>query len=323
MDVPRIGLRDVATHAGVSVATVSNVLNGTGRFSESTRERVERAVTELGFARNRAAVELRTRQRVLIGLTLPDLTNPFFARVARAVIAEATRRGLLVVVLDSEGSEVAQAHQLTSLIAQQVTGIIVLPVLGAESLLRAWSPSAGAALVFVDDSAPEGFDSVAADNRAGGALAARHAIECGGRSVAFVAPDVGSVAVQERFEGARDEAAVHGVRVEWVAIEGFGVDDGVESVARMSAEGAAVDAVLAVNDLVAVGVSRAVVGTALERAVIVGYDDLAAEAAAELPFATVRQPVELIGRLAVARLAGDGEGQPTRVTLPPELVIRG
>lgn len=311
----------MAAHAGVSVSTVSNVLNGTGRFSASTRERVERAMLELGFARNRAAVELRTRQSVLIGLTLPDLTNPFFARVARAVIAEATGRELLVVVLDSAGRESQQVHQLTMLLGQQVTGIIVLPVLGAESLLRRWAPPAGASLVFVDDTAPPAFASVAADNRAGGALAAAHVLDHGARTIAFLAPDVGSVAVRERFDGIREESTRRGGAVEWVQIGGFDADDGAEGFARLARGTVVPDAVLAANDLVALGATREARASGHDRVMIVGYDDLGGDAVVDLPFATVRQPVDEIGRLAVAHLASDA-GTNDSILLAPELVIR-
>ena len=182
------GIREVASAAGVSVATVSNVLNSTGRFSDQTRERVEQAMRELGFVRNRSAFELRKRERVIIGLLVPNLANSFFAQLAQGVIDRAADRGLLVVVSDSAEDVQRETATLESLSEQQVEDIVVLPVRSASSILGRWTPPRASHIVFIDADTPASHCSVSADDVAGGALVLHHLVEAGATRIGCVAP---------------------------------------------------------------------------------------------------------------------------------------
>ena len=321
------GLRDVAAAAGVSVATVSNVLNSTGRFSEKTRIRVEQAVRELGFVRNRSAVELRTRERTIIGLLVPNLANAFFAQMARGVVDRAADHGLLVVVSDSADDEEREARSLISLTEQQVDDLVVLPVRGANALLERWTPPRLAHLVFIDADAPADRCAVSADDVAGGALVLQHLAAMGARRVGYLAPP--SVRItRDRFRGAQQAAAAAGVSLEWVATDAMDVQAGAVAGQRLLAEGLRFDGLATANDLMAVGLLRSLAegGVSVpDEVLVVGYDDLERSADLPIPLTSVRQPTNELGSLALDMLLSERSAEPhdhTRRVLQPELVAR-
>lgn len=325
--VARVGLREVAEHAGVSVATVSNVLNGTGRFSEAARERVNRSIDELGFVRNRAAVELRTARSVMIGLSIPDLTNPFFSRVTQQIIAEARERELLVVVMDAGGDTEAQRDQLNELRRQGVDSHVIVPVASSASLLATWAPGSGSATVFIDATTPSMYCSVAVDDFAGGRIAANHLLEAGARRLAFIAPQRGSAAIERRFAGAAEATRSFDAELEWVPTEGETADDGLMAAALVSARPAPPDAFFCANDQVAIGVQRSThrPGSPLHSARVIGYDDTERTDELTLPLSSVRQPLKALGMSALDLLDAEINGTHhahRRVLLQPELVAR-
>lgn len=322
------GLREVAAAAGVSVTTVSNVLNSTGRYSERTRERVEEAISSLGFVRNRSAFELRTKARTIIGLLVPDLSNSFFARLSRGVIQSAAEKNRLVVVSDSANDAQRQVENLDSLSELQVNDLIVLPVDGADDLLERWRPHPLTAAVLVANAAPADFCSVAVDDEQGGYLAARHLIDQGRRRLVFVAPRTRSSVLSARFRGA-SQAAVHfDASVEWREIARPDVQAGVAAARLLVDEGVEFDGVLGVNDLVAIGMLRAFRDHSVavpDQVSVVGYDDLERAQDLPIPLTSVRQPTLEIGRLALRMLLDERtetKHEHRHHRLAPELVAR-
>lgn len=322
------GLREVAAAAGVSVTTVSNVLNSTGRYSERTRERVEEAISSLGFVRNRSAFELRTKARTIIGLLVPDLSNSFFARLARGVIQSAAEKNRLVVVSDSANDSQRQVENLDSLSELQVNDLIVLPVDGADDLLERWRPHPLTAAVLVANSVPDDFCSVAVDDEQGGYLAARHLIDRGRRRLAFVAPRTRSSVLSARFRGASQAAAHFDASVDWCEIARPDVQSGVAAARLLVDEGMAFDGVLGVNDLVAIGMLRAFREHSVavpDQVAVVGYDDLERAQDLPIPLTSVRQPTLEIGSLALRMLLDERTEtmhEHSHHRLAPELVAR-
>lgn len=321
------GLREVAAAAGVSVATVSNVLNSTGRFSEKTRIRVEQAIRELGFVRNRSAFELRTRERAIIGLLVPNLSNSFFSQMARGVVDRAADHGLLVVVSDSADDEEREAASLWSLSDQQVDDLVVLPVRGARALLERWTPPRAAHVVFLDADAPASCCSVSADDVAGGALVLQHLAAMGATRVGYVAP-VGARITQTRFRGAQRAAQAAGVSLEWVPTDAMDVQAGTLAGQRLLDAGLPFDGLATANDLVGVGLLRALRegGVSVPGDIVVaGYDDLERSADLPIPLTSVRQPTNELGSVALDMLLSERSREPhthTKRVLQPELVVR-
>lgn len=331
-----VGIREVAARAGVSVGTVSNVLNKPDKVAPGTVERVQAAIDELGFVRNDAARQLRAGRSRTIGLVVLDVRNPFFTEVARGAEDRAAEDGMTVLLGNSDEKPERERAYLDLFEEQRVHGVLVSPVdddLPRLERLR----SRGTPVVLVDRQAPElGFPSVAVDDVAGGRLAAQHLLERGRRRIAYVGGPAALHQVADRLEGARQAVAeVPGASLEVVPTLGLTVLHGRaagESL-RTRDVGDRPDAVFAANDLLALGVLQALVMTPApntgcrvpEDIAIIGYDDIDFAASAVVPLTSIRQPAALIGHTAVElllRTVTQPHAAPSEVVYQPELVVR-
>jgi LacI family transcriptional regulator len=330
-------IRDVAGRAGVSVGTVSNVLNRPDAVRPATRERVLGAIAELGFVRNESARHLRAGRSRTIGLLVLDIANPFFTDAARGVEEVANAQGLAVILCNSDGSPAKEAAHLEVLTEQRVQGVVITPTAELSTQLQALR-SRGVPVVLLDRRAP-GPDqcAVAVDDVLGGRLAADHLLERGHRRIAFIGGSGGLPQLQERHDG-----VVAAVR------EGTGAEDaltvltpetltvagGREAAARILGLPAArrPTAAICANDLLAMGVLQEMVRHGVrvpEDFAIVGYDDIDYAAAAAVPLTSVRKPRVELGRRAAELLldeAGGGtQDRPhvhEQLVFEPMLVVR-
>ncbi|WP_228545866.1 LacI family DNA-binding transcriptional regulator [Microcella flavibacter] len=326
------GIRDVAQRAGVSVGTVSNVLNRPERVTPATVERVHAAIAELGFVRNDAARQLRAGRSGTVGLVVLDVRNPFFTELARGAEDAAAEHGLAVILGNSDESPEREAAYLDLFDEQRVRGVLISP-LGDVSERLARLRSRGTPTVVVDRSvAGSGLSSVSVDDVAGGELAVRHLLEQGRRRIAVLVGRPGIRQVADRLAGARRAAAgVSDATIEVVEADGLTVLDGRRAGEQLLSRSvdARPDAVFAVNDLLAVGVLQALVMTGSVRVpgeiALVGYDDIDFAAAAVVPLTSVRQPSHLIGATALRMLLEESDDsglEPRTVVFQPELVVR-
>ncbi|BCT77433.1 LacI family transcriptional regulator [Sinomonas cyclohexanicum] len=325
-------IRDVAELAGVSVGTVSNVLNRPDIVRAATVERVHAAINELGFVRNDAARQLRAGRSTTIGLLVLDVRNPFFTDVARGAEDEAASDGLSVVMANSDESAEREASHLDYFETQRVLGMLISPIgdLGDRlERLRA----AGTPVVLVDRTAgTRSLSSVAVDDVEGGRLAAQHVLDAGRHRLAFVGGPRELEQMRDRLAGARAAAeGVEGASVEAIATAALGFEDGRRAARALLSRpaGDRPDALLAGNDLVAIGALQVLMGEGglrvPEDMAIVGYDDIDFASAAVVPLSSIRQPRELIGQTAVQILreeAQDPSREPRQVLFKPELVVR-
>jgi LacI family transcriptional regulator len=324
---------DVAARAGVSLGTVSNVLNRPDRVAPATRDRVMRAIQELGFVRNEAARQLRAGRSRTIGLVVLDVGNPFFTDLARGVEATATKSGLSVVLCNSNDSDDREQHYLSLLQEQRAFGILITPV-GKEMAAIDAVRRMGTPVVLVDRGSNRRQGSVSVNDRVGGELAVAHLISQGHKRIGFVGGPLAINQVSERLAGARIAMQAAGLRdTALVVIETPRLD--VESGRSTGAQIAAMSArrrptaVFCANDLLALGLLQDT--TRRQLAVpgdlaIVGYDDIDFAAAAAVPLTSVRQPRVQLGQAAMDLLleeAIDPAGhQHRQVVFEPELVVR-
>ncbi len=324
-------IREVARSAGVSLSTVSAVLNESAPTSERTRRRVLEAVRELGYEPNSQARNLRRRRAGAIGLIVPDILNPFFALVAEGVQEEARSRDCLLVLCSSEALPDQEAEHARLLRASRLDGVIHLSGTGlsgdAVADLGVDSP-----LVIVDERLP-GLDRpfVGSDNRRGARLAAAFAIERGHTRFAIVAgPPRLSTAV-ERLAGYRDALDAAGIDSSSVptAAGDYRLESGYDAAQAILSVPAdrRPTALLAANDLMAIGCMRfcAEAGIPIpDELGIVGYDDIALAALVTPALTTVRQPAREMGHSAARILLDEIEGRPraTDIDLPAELIVR-
>jgi LacI family transcriptional regulator len=327
-----VSIRDVAERARVSVGTVSNVLNRADKVSAAVVERVQEAITELGYVRNDAARQLRAGRSTTIGLVVLDVRNPFFTDVARGAEDAAAANGLSILLGNSDEDSVREATYLDLFEEQRVHGVLISPFgdVGARlSRLR----SRGTPAVLVDRLSGDGtLSSVSVDDVAGGRLAAEHLLDAGRRRLAFVGGPFEIRQVSDRHHGARQAVdAKPGAQLEVLETAALTVLEGRRIgetlVARNAAERP--DAIFAANDLVAMGLLQALVmnGSLLVPGdmLLIGFDDIDFAAAAVVPLSSIRQPSQLIGETAVRILteeAADPTLEPRQVVFQPELVAR-
>lgn len=328
-------ITQVAARAEVSVGTVSNVLNRPQRVSANTRDRVLRAIKELGYVRNEAARSLRSGRSRTVGLLVLDVANPFFTDVARGAEAVADENGAVVTLCNSGNSRSRELAHLRHLEEQRVQGVLMTPVeAGAEWLERLeLLVSRGTPVVLVDrgTEAREGC-SVAVDDVLGGRIAATHLLGQGHARLAFVGGPLSTPQAADRYGGAQESCAdVAGVTMRLVETDSMSIEEGRAAGALLAAlpPRARPTAVICANDLLALGLLQAVVGAELrvpQDVAIVGYDDIVYAAAAAVPLSSVRQPRDQLGRTA-AQLLFDEINNPEghahqQVVFDPELVTR-
>ncbi|WP_022904123.1 LacI family DNA-binding transcriptional regulator [Curtobacterium sp. B8] len=327
-----VSVRDVAALAGVSLGTVSNVLNRPDKVAPATVERVQTAIASLGFVRNDSARQLRAGRSSTVGLIVLDGGNPFFTDVARGAEDAAMAQGLAVLIGNSDESAERERTYVDLFEERRVAGLLVSPAgddLGRLERLR----DQGTAVVLVDRRADdEHFASVSVDDVAGGRIAVEHLAAVGRRRVAFVGGPSGIRQVADRLAGARLAATTAGIDLEVVPTRSLSVLEGRRVGEELQARPAAErpDAVFAANDLLAVGLEQAFImrGSVAvpEQIAIVGYDDIAFAEAAVVPLTSVRQPAQDLGRRAIELLVAQVEhGQDIdleHVEFTPELVVR-
>ncbi|GAA4661743.1 LacI family DNA-binding transcriptional regulator [Arthrobacter cryoconiti] len=326
-------VKDVAALAGVSVGTVSNVLNRPEKVSPAVMTKVQMAIEKLGFVRNDAARQLRAGMSHSIGLVVLDAANPFFTDLARGAEDSAAAKGFSVLVGNSSDDERREASYLGLFEQQRVLGILLSPVgdilSRLEQLRRRGIPT-----VLVDRvSDNASFSSVGVDNVAGGEMAVRHLLSLGRRRIVFVGGPSSIRQVADRLTGARKAIKeVFDATLEVIEPDSLTVLSGRaagEAIRNRPVEERP-DAIFAANDLLAVGILQALMlmGTVQvpQEIALIGYDDIEFASAAVVPLSSIRQPSALIGSTALELLLQEVSAEPgfktSRVVFPPELVVR-
>ncbi|QPZ38925.1 LacI family DNA-binding transcriptional regulator [Paramicrobacterium chengjingii] len=326
-------VRDVADRAGVSVGTVSNVLNRPERVAPTTVKRVTTAIADLGFVRNDAARQLRAGHSRSIGLSVLDIGNPFFTDIARGAEDRAREAGLSVLLANSDEDSSRESEHLDLFAEQRVFGILLTPV-GArperlESLRRQGTPT-----VLVDrQTDSDDFSSVAVDDVAGGYMAVKHLLDIGRRRIVFVGGPARIRQVADRLEGAQKAVAdVSDATLDVVLQDSLSVLQGRAAGERLSSRPALnrPDAVFAANDLLAMGLLQAFAMLGSIRVpddvALIGYDDIDFTRASVVPLSSIRQPSHEIGHSAVDLLVRENDGASDfaheQIVFQPELVVR-
>lgn len=324
---------DVAARAGVSVGTVSNVLNRPERVSPSTRDRVLQAIAELGFVRNEAARQLRAGRSRTVGLVVLDVGNPFFTDLAAGAEEVAAAAGLSLVLCNSNDDTTREQHYLSMLKEQRAFGVLITPVgnktAAIEEIRRMGTP-----VVLVDRGARSKQCSVSVNDRVGGELAIAHLIEQGHERIGFVGGPMPINQVGERLAGARAAIEAAGLPASALSVietprmdVALGRATGQQLAAMASSQRPT--AVFCANDLLALGLLQDTVRRQMsvpDDIAIVGYDDIEFAAAAAVPLTSVRQPRAQLGQAAMELLmdeaANGKKHQHRQIVFEPELVIR-
>ena len=316
---PKPSLKDVAALAGVSTATVSFVLNDSKPVAAATRARVQRALAKLEYRISPSARALRTGRHHAIGLLLPDLINPFFPALAQAITASAWSRGH-ALILASSGDSAAEEMEAYNALVERTDGIIWIPSAAARAT-GAVTPT-----VILDRPSKllAAYDSVSADHRAGGALAAGLFRTHGRKYVGLLAGPAKSPSAVSRQQGFRDQ--LDGLEVLWQHEVPFALD--LPKSATSLLADPRLQAVFAASDVVAIGTIRILLSLGRrvpQDVAVIGFDDIPWAALIEPALSTIRQPVAELGECAVVRLIkriGNPDMKPLHQLLPVTLVER-
>lgn len=326
-------IQDVAKLAGVSLGTVSNVLNYPERVREATVKKVQKAIDQLGFVRNDAARQLKAGKSKALGLVVLDAANPFFGEIAKGAEIAAERDDYQIL-LGNSGSDVnREAAYLKMFQEQRLSGVLLTPSENPVDVLSQLR-SSGTEVVVVDRTMENTVCcSVAVDDVSGGRIAVEHLISTGRRRIAFVGGSLDIHQVADRYQGAKDAVAnepncslsIYHAKAQDVL---SGREIGLQITDLPAAERP--EAIFAANDLLAVGLLQAF---ALQNSVsvpdeiaIIGYDDIDFAKAAVVPLSSIKQPAQLLGSTALEMLIDEiNEGiehTHRQVTFQPELVVR-
>ncbi|PZG20029.1 LacI family transcriptional regulator [Micromonospora craterilacus] len=327
-------IKQVAKHAGVSLGTVSNVLNRPDLVSPTTRQKVLDAITALGYVRNDSARQLRAGRSRTVAILVLDVSNPFFTDVVRGAEAVVEEAGGMLIVCNSGEDPHREQRHLDMLEEQRVQGLLVTPVSdGRHPRLDAFVER-GIPVVLVDrGSGHPSRCSVAVDDVTGGRLAAEHLAERGHERIAYVGGPITIRQVADRHLGAATALAERDVPLDLqlVKTSSLSVDAGRQAADDLAAlpPDQRPTAVFCANDLLALGLLQGSIAHGLrvpEDIAIVGYDDIEFAAAAAVPLSSVRQPRAQLGRTAAELLLEESineDGHQHRhVLFQPELLVR-
>jgi LacI family transcriptional regulator len=301
-------MKDVASLAGVSIGTVSNVLNAPERVSQATRQRVLVAIDKLGWVRNETARQLRAGRSTVIGLVVLDIGNPFFADVTRGAEEFLYGQGASVHVGNSDQRTDREAMLLRHFEQQRVRGLLLAPIgeLG-DQVLRVRQH--GIPIVLIDRAEGAGFCSVGVDDFQGGHLAVTHLISQGHRRIAFVGGPSTLPQVRDRRRGAELAVANGPAGSTLITLDTATLDlDCGTAAARQLADYPRAErptGVFAANDLLAIGLLQGLVQAGCrvpEDIALMGFDDIEFAAAATVPLSSVRQPRRALGARAAELL---------------------
>jgi LacI family transcriptional regulator len=320
---------DVAKKVGVSTATVSRAISNSGYVRKDLKEQILQVARAMDYQPNSLARGLVTKESYILGLIMPDISNPFFPALARGIEDVANENGYNVLLCNTDGSSAKETDYINVLRSRQADGVIfttsqVNPK-NAKSLIEAGIP-----VVLADRGMNIACDSVVADNMTGAYRAVRHLLDLGHRQIGIIAGPIGVATSQERVEGYKKALLESGVAVrdDLVCEGNYRQHSGYECTCELLELPDRPTAIFACNDLMAVGALSALEDCGLkvpDDVAVVGYDDIAMASVTRPRLTTVAQPKYEMGavacRMLIERLKNPNKPHQS-IVLNPQLVIR-
>ena len=326
-----VSIADVAERAGVSVATVSRVLNGHTNDRETTREKVLEAVATSGYRINELARNLRTAESRLLLTMVPDFGNPFYSAIVRGIDSVARQNGYFMLLCDTGADPLRERSYFDLLRGRRADGAICLdPAAVQKALAEEASTLPWVACCEFDPAA--GVPYVGIDNHLAAGDVVRYLTAKGHRRIALINSGQGYLYGRQRLAGYRDALIEAGIepRAEWlIELDSLDYDAGERAAAQLASLGdARPTAAFAVSDTLAIGVMNGFRGAGFsvpDDVAVVGFDDIAVAAHVDPPLTTVSQPMQLLGETAADLLLKrlrDPRADVPGVLLPHRLIRR-
>lgn len=328
---PRVNIQDIAAAAGVSKATVSQVLRGTGRISDGTRRQVLGTAKALGYVYNRAAANLRAGHSTTVGIGVPSLANPFFADLLSGAADVLEAAGYFPMIVNTEDSKERQQRFARSLHENMAAGAILSIAPGTSAaMIEEWQRSVRHCVMVLRRSSSGRFDFVGVDNLEGSAAAVDHLTGLGHRRIGFLGGMPGSASRAERLRGWRTtlEAAALDASDTLVEACAATIAEGSAAVQRLLARRPDVTALVCHQDIVAFGATIGLRKLGLhppDDVSIVGFDDISMAADWDPALTTVSVSPRDLGaeaaRLLVRRIT-EPKASLQSLFVRPQLVVR-
>lgn len=327
MTKERVSIKKISELAGVSVATVSRVINRNGRYSPETEKRVLDLIEKFNYKPNLVAKGLRTSNTRAIGIIIPDITNEFFAQVVREIEIRFFRNGYSVIVCNTDEKQETEELYLQDLVSRGVVGMIFLSGKTIKSRKIPNLPT-----VFIDRSASDVSDAIVieSDNLQGGYLATKELIQHGCRRIALVR-DKRNISTQTNRQAGYEKALTEaGIPLDQDLL--IGIDVNYESARQALIDflrkGGKLDGAFATTDWMALGTIDGIreMGYSIPEDVkVVGFDDISISRFSSIPFTTIHQNVDQMADKAVSTILDLIEGEPVTEThhlIPVHLIRR-
>ncbi len=325
-------IQEVAKQAGVSISTVSRVLNGTARVNDEVKERVYEAIQKLDYRPSRAARSLRANSSTIIGLLISDLQNPFFMEIIKGVEDTAQRNGYSVILCNSDEDALREQRYLEVLFDERVAGAIIVPTHEQLQGLRRFQEH-NIPIVALDRRIKDtSIDAVLANNVRGASEAVTHLIENGYRRIGVISGPKSTTTGRERLEGYRQALHQAGITPD-PALERCGpykAEAGRHLAESLLHLDPPIDALFACYNMVTLGAMDALHAHNLripDDIALVGYDEMPWASLGAISLTTVVQPAYEMGSSAALRLfqrlQNHGEFTRQEIILTPTLRIRG
>lgn len=323
-------IKDVAKMAGVSIATVSRILNGTAVVSPDLSEKVRVAIAQLGYYANDVARALKGKESCSIGLIIPDIENPFFPALVRSI--EDTARGYdnAIVLCNSDGKVREERRYIEFLYSKRVDGLIFTGGADSAASIELLEVLKIPTVILDRRVFPQKMHSVILDNAYGAQLAVKHLLDAGSKKIAFVGGALGLSVAQERYQGYADTLREHGVALDerLVWLDAFTFDSGYAGMEALLKQDVPFDAVFAGSDIMAFGVIECLQKHKIrvpQDVLVVGYDDVWMSKWYKPSLTTIQQPIYEIGKAAVDLLmevCSQPEMQLKELKFQPKLIVR-
>ncbi|WP_438349041.1 LacI family DNA-binding transcriptional regulator [Paenibacillus sp. FA6] len=307
-------IKDVAKHAGVSVATVSRVLNDKGYVSDNTREKVEHSIKELDYTPNEIARTLFNKQSKTIGLIVPDIMNPYFPELARAVEDTATKLGYNVILCNSDGNTEKEQRYLDVLLQKYVNGIIVSSnTLNVNQIEKLNIP-----VVSIDREISKGLPTIVVENKKGAMMATHFLKSKGCTRIAHIRGPHAIVNAEERYGGYQEVVGKETwFKESYIANGNYDMETSIEATLELLGLHPEIDGIFAANDIMAIGAIKAAyqLGKRVpEDIAIIGFDGISLSKATIPELTTIVQPIYELGETATTMLVQLMERQPIEET---------
>ncbi|KIL41274.1 transcriptional regulator [Gordoniibacillus kamchatkensis] len=322
---------DVAKEAGVSIATVSNAINGKGKISKKRREEIFKIMERLQYQPSVIASALTGKKTFTLGLLIPDISNPFFAEIARAIEDEAHQSGYSVIICSTDNKDERVERYIALLESKSVDGIIIGTGIDNMDILSQLQSRSVPLAMIAREASSLAVDTVVADDFVGGVLAAEHLVSLGHKRLAVLSENLKVSSSRERIRGFRQGLADVGVSFDdnSIVICEYKVEEGKRGALELLQRGGErPTAIFCCNDLLAIGAIQAAKEAGVrvpEDLSIVGFDDTILATVTDPPLTTVAQPMEHMGKLVFKLILGHLQNKDSirqRIVLRPELTIR-